>query len=498
MPLVWIALSAVLISLSRLPLHLGWLVFVGWIPLLHFMDVSKCKLWKAAALFAVIYVGSIFYWIADVTPGGLVGVVVLYFLHYLLVFYLIKRIGDVLPKYRFMGFVAVLLSFEYLQNFGEMRFPWFNNAYSLADYTALIQIADVGGVILISGLILVINVLLYRVIKGHRKLLVLVFILLLAWLAYGYYCLARLPLCTRKADIAVMQPSIPQDEKWDQAFYDFIMKRYDELCARAAKDSTRLLIFPEAAVPDYLMHSQTSMQQIQELTRKYNLEIFTGFPHFIPAPASHVDNVYYYNAAALFKPDGYITSLYYKNILVPIGERMLWLDYFPILWKLQFGQANWEFGKELSWMQSGESTFSPSICYEIAFAGINQRMAIPKDKQTGSYKKSDYLINITNDAWFGTSFGPWLHGVMTKFRAVENRIQIYRSANTGISMIVDPLGRVQSKGEMFAITNITAPLYVSPRIPLYRKIAAYPIAIVFLAFVLSVISILGKKRRKEP
>jgi len=65
-------------------------------------------------------------------------------------------------------------------------------------------------------------------------------------------------------------------------------------------------------------------------------------------------------------------------------------------------------------------------------------------------------------------------------------------------MIVDPLGRVQSKGEMFAITNITAPLYVSPRIPLYRKIAAYPIAIVFLAFVLSVISILGKKRRKEP
>jgi apolipoprotein N-acyltransferase len=498
MTLVWIALSAILISLSRLPLHLGWLVFVGWIPLLHFMEVSSSKLWKAAALFAVIYIGIIFYWIAEVTPGGLVGIVILYFLFYWLVFYLIKRIGEVIPKYRYAGFVALLLSFEYLQNYGEMRFPWFNNAYSLADYTPLIQAADLGGVILLSGLILVLNVLLYKVIKGQRKLLVAVLIIVLAWLAYGYYSLAKLPLSTRNAGVSVMQPSIPQDVKWDQAFYDFIMKRYDQLCAQAAKDSTRLLIFPEAAVPDYLMHSQTSMYQLQELTRKYNLEILSGFPHFTDAPESHVDNVYYYNAAALFKPDGYISPMYYKNILVPIGERMLWLDYFPILWKLQFGQANWEFGKELAWMQSGDYTFSPSICYEIAFAGINQRMAIPKDKQSGTYKKIDYLVNITNDAWFGTSYGPWLHAVMTKFRAVENRIQIYRSANTGISMIVDPLGRVQNKAGMFAITNITAPLYISPRIPLYRKIAAYPVAIVILAFLLSVISLLGKKRRKEP
>ncbi|MDD3235804.1 MAG: apolipoprotein N-acyltransferase, partial [Candidatus Cloacimonetes bacterium] len=102
------------------------------------------------------------------------------------------------------------------------------------------------------------------------------------------------------------------------------------------------------------------------------------------------------------------------------------------------------------------------------------------------------------DAWFGTSYGPWLHGMMTKFRAVENRIQIYRSANTGISMIIDPLGRVQSKAKLFAITNITAPLFVSPKIPLYRKIAIYPLGFVILAFVLSVISLLVKKKAKKP
>lgn len=498
MPLLWVALSAILISLSRLPLHLGWLVFVGWIPLLHFMENRKCQLWKAAALFALIYIVTLFYWIADVTPGGLVGIVILYALQYLLAFYLIDLIRNALPKWRYVGFVSVMISFEYLQNYGEMRFPWFNNAYSLADYTVLIQIADIGGAILISGLILVLNVLLYRVIKGERRQLLPVLLLLLVWLAYGYYCLAKLPLSKSDAKISVMQPSIPQDEKWDQAFYNFIMQRYDELCAKAALDSTKLLIFPEAAVPDYLMHSQTSMHQMQALTGKYNLEIFTGFPHYIPAPSAHVDNVYYYNAAALLKPDGYLSPLYYKNILVPIGERMLWLDYFPFLWKLQFGQANWEFGKELKYPRSNGHTFSPSICYEIAFPEINQRMAIPKDAKTGKLAKSDYLVNITNDAWFGTSYGPWLHGMMTKFRAVENRIQIYRSANTGISMIIDPLGRVQSKAKLFAITNITAPLFVSPKIPLYRKIAIYPLGFVILAFVLSVISLLVKKKAKKP
>lgn len=496
-PLVWVALSVILVCLSRMPLHMGWLVFVGWIPLLHAMEMKGYKPWKAAAVFALVYISVLFYWIAEVTPGGLVGIVLLYFLYYILAFYLIKLIGEVLPKYRYLGFISIMLSFEYLQNYGEMRFPWFNNAYSLADYTVLIQLADLGGVILISGLILLLNVLLYRVIRGNRKLIIPTLLLVLLWLSYGVYCLKSLPLDSHEADVSVMQPSIPQDVKWDQAFYDFILKRYDELCAKAAADSVKLLIFPEAAIPDYLLHNQVAMQQLQTLCSKYNLEIFTGFPHFSPAPDTHVNPVYYYNAAALFKPDGSVSSLYYKNILVPIGERMLWLDYFPFLWKLQFGQANWEFGKELLWVKSGEFTLSPSICYEIAFAGLNQQMAIPKDRQSQRYKKSDYLVNITNDAWFGTSYGPWLHATMTKFRAVENRIQIYRSANTGISMIVDPMGRVISKAGLFAITNITAPLYTCPRIPPYRRIASYPLAIVMVAFILCVISILGKKRRQE-
>ena len=491
--LFWVFLSAALISLSRLPYNFGWLVFIGWIPLLHALQAKEIKLWAAAAVFSLIYIGVLFYWIADVTPGGLVGIGICYFLLYWLIFKMIRVIGKGLPRLYGLGFISVLLSFEYLQNFGETRFPWFNNAYSLADYTILIQAADLGGVILLSALILWINVLLYKALKGNLKALAFAFVLLFAWIGYGYYCYKSLPLMRTEAKISIMQPSIAQEDKWDKEYYNTILDSYEKLCAKAAKDSTRILIFPEAAIPVYLIYDQDSRARLQALTHKYNLAIFTGFPHFELAPPGSINADLFYNAAALFKPDDTVSSFYYKNILVPIGERMLFLDYFPWLWNLQFGQANWEFGKNLQWFECNGLTFSPSICYELAFAGIHQRMAIPMGNPPGSPQKSDYLVNITNDAWFGTSYGPWLHAVMAKFRAVENRIQIYRSANTGISLIVDPLGRVLKKAPLFAITNIKAPLYTCARIPLYRHISAYPLIFVILAIGLYLISLLIRR-----
>jgi len=494
--LIWVVLSALMVSLSRLPLHLGFLVFVGWIPLLHFLFQKKAKLWAAAALFSAIYIGIVFYWISDVTPVGLVGIAIIYFLFYWLAFYLIRRIGTAIPGLKYWAFIAVLLSFEYLQNFGEIRFPWFNNAYSLADYRWLIQAADLGGVILLSWLILLFNVLIYKTITGKLSSLFWVFIILVFWGTYGYWCLNKLPLTTTNAKISVMQPSVEQDKKWDQAFYQSILQRYDELCAKASANSTHLLIFPEAAMPVYLMFDPMSLNSLQRYCRAYDLEIFTGFPHFTKAPPEHVNDEYYYNAAALFKPGGYMSAMYYKNILVPVGERMLWLDIFPFLWKLQFGQANWEFGHKLEWIKSSEGEFSPSICYELAFAGIHQRSAIPLDPKTGKLRKTDFLVNITNDAWFGTSYGPWLHAVMTKFRAVEIRIQIYRSANTGISMIVDPRGVVIAKAGLFEKTNITAPLFKSSRIPLYRHIAWYPLVfVVFVVMFFGISLFIGDRKR---
>ncbi|MDZ4181743.1 MAG: apolipoprotein N-acyltransferase, partial [Candidatus Cloacimonadaceae bacterium] len=361
--------------------------------------------------------------------------------------------------------------------------------------TVLIQIADLIGVIGISLLVLLVNIAIYNLIKGRRICIVAVLLIFALWAGYGILKLKTMPLQETDAGIQVMQPSIPQDDKWDEEQYQMILQRYRELTFTAAKDGARLMIWPEAAMPVYLIHDYVRLNDLYEIIESANIDVFTGFPDYSPAPASHFDDMYYYNGATLFKPKQPPGKIYHKNILVPIGERMLWLEHFPFLAKLQFGQANWEFGKELHYYQSGEHTFSPSICYETAFAEINHRMAFRDVK--GRLVKSDYLVNITNDAWFGTSYGPWLHAMMMKFRAVENRIQVYRSANTGISMVIDPLGRVIARADLFETKNIGAPLFRTPAVPLIRRINSYPWIFVALTLLLFAASLTKKTKERK-
>lgn len=495
-----VILSALILSISRIPLHLGFVAFAAFLPLMCFFDREYHRPWKllvASSLFAAIFIGIVLSWISEVTPGGLIGIFVVFALYYWLIFYAIQRIWHRLPRYKYLGFIVLFAAFEYSLNFTEMRFPWFNIAYGLADYNVLLQALDLVGTIGLSALVLLVNVLLREVrIKPKASVAALVLVFGL-WLGYGAWSYKRIELKRHDARIFVMQPSISQETKWDEEFFGSILKVYDKLTAKAAADSARLIIYPEAAMPVYLLREGGQIVFLQRLMRDHDLDIFTGFPDFLPAPRGYHYPNYYYNAAALFTKDMSPVDPYYKNILVPVGERMLWLDKFPFLWKLEFGQANWEFGREQKWYKSGAYEFSPSICYEIAFAELHQKMAIPRDSKTGKLRKTDYLVNITNDAWFGTSYGPWLHGIMTRYRAIENRIQIYRSAQTGISMIIDPLGRTLAKTKLFEETNITAPLYTTGEIPLYRRIYRFPVLFCLIAIILFVMACLQKRGEHE-
>jgi apolipoprotein N-acyltransferase len=488
--------SVVMLSLSRLPFYLGWLVFFAWIPLLMVLEEQRYRykhLLLMGLIYATLYSLIVLNWIALVTGPGLFGIIIFYALYFSLLFYAMQRVMRAFPSWRYVSFAMLAVVFEYAQNFGETRFAWLNTGYSLADYNILIQAADLGGMTLLALLILAVNILLYKALRKEWKYLGWAALLLAMWIGYGWYCGQSLKLEKHDAGIFVMQPSIPQDQKWDETMYRFILRRYSQLTLAAKADSARLLIYPEAAMPVYLLRDNNSQRDFKELLDRGGMDIFTGFPDFAPAPAEHPEPNYYYNAATLFSQDRRQHPIFYKNILVPVGERMLWLDLFPFLWKLHFGQANWEFGTELCHYRSGQHTFSPSICYELAFADINHRMAIPGTGKSALKPKNDYLVNITNDAWFGTSYGPWLHAVMTRFRAVENRIQVFRSANTGISLIVDPMGHEIAHAGLFEIKNITAPLYTTPKVPLASRIRQWPMLLMATALIMFVWACVKKR-----
>jgi apolipoprotein N-acyltransferase len=488
-------LSALLLSVSRLPLYLSWLVFFAFIPLLFYFRQRKHSIPEnaiSALIFSLVQIVLVFYWIGSVTIGGLFGIWLLYALYYLLCFMIVERVWDRLPWLNYLIFISVFISFEYLQNFGEMRFPWWNIGYSLADFLPLIQALELGGMTLLALLILSFNFLFYLVAQRKFWSLFALSMIFLLWFGYGNFRLLTLPVVMQPDRIGVMQPSIVQDDKWDEQKYQEIMQTYDALTADAALKGWSMLIYPEAAVPDYLMLNPGVMHDFRSIQDKHGISIFTGFPHAERAPESYPEPYYSYNAAALFDARGNTPSLYFKNILVPVGERMLWLEYFPFLWKLQFGQANWEFGTMIPRYTVSGKQFSPSICYELAFPHFMQKANFRSED--GARRKADYHVNITNDAWFGTSYGPWLHAVMTKFRAIESRTQIYRSANTGISMIVNPKGEVIAEAGLFQRTNISAPLYTSPTIPLYQKIYHYPWIFVALAAILLFTSFIFPRR----
>lgn len=511
-------LSALLLALSRLPLHLGWLVFFAWLPLLAVFERGAAKsrdLLRMGFIMSVVYCAIVFYWFYLVTLPGLLSVMIVYTFVYYLIFYGINRIFRTLPRWRYLGFLSLLITFEYVQNFGETRFAWFNQGYSLADYGILIQAADLIGVVGLSALIICINLLLQQIwpsgLKwlqglhkpaaqqpgafGRKPVLALAGIVLIfaAWLGYGWYCLANLEMTEHDAGIFVMQPSIDQNVKWDSEQYEKSLDVFRDLTMKAAADSAKLVIWPEGAMVGELDRISRARRDLHALIDTAKVDVFTGFQHYVH-DASHPMGTRSYNAASLYQPRNFDNVLYFKNILVPVGERMLWLHLFPFLWKVNLGQANWEFGTELAYYESGGYSFSPSICYELAFPEIFHHMAIPRDSTSSQYQKCDYLVNITNDAWFGTSYGPWVHAVMSRFRAVENRIQIYRSANTGISLVVDPKGRILSKTKLFEVTNITAPLYTTPKIPLIRRIYRYPLLFVAIAAILALLARIRKPR----
>jgi apolipoprotein N-acyltransferase len=163
-----------------------------------------------------------------------------------------------------------------------------------------------------------------------------------------------------------------------------------------------------------------------------------------------MDDWVVYNAAGLFNGNGKLVSIYRKVNLLPFGERIPFSQYLPLLGRLEFGQANFRPGSEPTIFESSAGTFGVLICFESTFANY-----------TRNYVRNGagFLVNITNDGWFGSRTGPLQHVESAVVRAVENRVSLVRAANTGVSLQVDPAGRILRRIDLDIDGAISARLY---------------------------------------
>jgi apolipoprotein N-acyltransferase len=246
--------------------------------------------------------------------------------------------------------------------------------------------------------------------------------------------------------IALLQGNIPPDVKWNPDSLEHNFEVYAEMSRDVASKGVDLIVWPETASPCYLVHEPLYFNWVRSLADSLNTHLVVGSNDF--EILGHQKYVYY-NSALFFKPGGNFPDAYYKLQLVPFSERIPFNDKVHIMDKIELGSADFSPGQEFVIFQHPKGKFASLICFEIVFPNLVREFV---------KRGADFLVNITNDAWFGKTHGPFQHARIAVFRAIENRISIARCANTGISMFVDPFGRTTEVTPLFVRRDVVGGL----------------------------------------
>lgn len=443
-----------LLGAAFLPAPLGFLAWFAFIPLLVALErrveagATGRSLFGLGYLFGFTFFLVAIHWIALLSPvaitvpwlrypawvAGAAYLALFPGLTTLLAGWLTRRAKVPLVA----TFPLALLAVETLRASGEMGFPWFQPGYTQHAYVPLIQMASLGSVSLVTLWLAFLNVLLWRALTGtHRRLAALGAALLLAlpW-AWGLRVLDAAPKPQGPpVQVALVQGNIPGEMKWSGKHQSEILATFLDLTTRAGAHEPQpaVIIWPETATGTYLRKQVAQTLAVVATAARIGVPIFSGFPDVAYGEA---DQMRQYNAAGLFPPFGELGPVYAKRHLVPFGERMPFQAILPALGRIELGQAEWTPGSEPVLFASAAGPFSCLICFESIFTDLAR-----EDVRRGAR----WLVNITNDEWFGNSAALYQHAAMAPFRAVENHVPLARCANTGLTLIADANGRVTAR-----------------------------------------------------
>ena len=331
-------------------------------------------------------------------------------------------------------------------------FPW-RIGYSQIRIPQLVQIADITGAYGISFITALFSAVLYQLIiavtlKTKRypwAAAVVMMILLAVYLSYGSMRLETVQKAVAGADqirIALLQPNVPFDEKFDPALADQHNRELFQMSAQAAANHVDLAIWPETGYRSPILGGSKRLDIPVPIPARTYLYIGANvFDKVAGGYSAH-------NSVLAVAPDGAIVGRYDKHHLFPFGEYLPLSDVFPILKKYSGPISNFTAGTGPP-VQSFPNgiTVGPLICYEDIFPSLS-RQAVNDGARV--------LVNQTNDAWFGDTAAPHQHLLLARFRTIENRLFMIRATNSGVTAIVSPTGEVTRQLQTFTKDSIIA------------------------------------------
>jgi len=473
--------SGAVLGAAFLPAPLGFLAWFAYLPLLAALDSMVRARAGARRMFALGYAfGLAFYvvgthWIAQLSD---VAITVPWLKYpawiaaalYLALFGGLTTLaaGALARAARAplaLTFPLALVAVEELRGSGELGFPWFQPGYTQHEYAPLVQVASLGSVTLVTLWLTLVNVLAWRALAGRARLRAAagaLLALLLPWL-WGERVLEAAPRATGPV-VALVQANIAGEIKWSGQHQQAILDTFLALSARAAQASPRpsLILWPETATGSYMRKQPDQAIAVARFVARDSVPVFSGYAEYSVGPEGRMRA---YNAAGLFAPGGGEARAYAKRHLVPFGERMPFQWLIPALGKIELGQAEWTPGEEAVLFPSEAGPFGALICFESIFPGLARA-----DVRRGAR----WLVNITNDEWFGNGAALYQHAAMAVFRAVEHHVPLARCANTGLTVLVDGYGRITQRLPVFTAAVLSAPLPSPGPRTIYTRLGDWP------------------------
>ncbi len=433
----------------------AWVALVPLLVALH--GVSGWRAARLGYLAGAVSALGILYWTALVVIqyGGLalgVGIAVMaalclaVALFPLLFGWAMGRLGKALGPAGLLGAPFVWVATELLRVHTFFEFPWCLLGYSQHAFLPVIQVASVTAVYGVSFVLAASSSLLaYAVLetRAPRRRAAVAAAVLVAGVTWGGGAwVMRRPIPeTGRVVVGLVQGGIRQEDKWVPENAGDNVDRHLELTAEAARRGARLVVWPESAVPFLYDRDTYLVTLLRDTVRAHGIYLFFGNDD-LETPARGERRIFV--GAKLLSPEGRLTARYRKMHLVPFGE------YVPLRALFTLG------GRYAAKLVQEVSDFSPGteaatgevdghriggyICYEAIFPSLVRRFTV---------QDAELLVNITNDAWYGTTSAPYQHLAMAAFRAVENRRYMVRAANTGVTAVVDPWGRVLERTRLF-------------------------------------------------
>lgn len=479
-----IAWGAMALAFPPLPLGpAALLLLVPW-----FLVLNRYS--RSSAIFAtfwsgMVYNGINYYWIFNVmnvetAPSAIIflGVVLLvaFFSLYSVVaafiYTLIKNIKIRGYRVFWILYPVFYSALEMTRTRGDFAFPWSHLGYVFGNHLELLQALSLIGIFGYTCLIVASNMLVADSLgkpgimsKWPFALPALILVILLvhgkitlsAFDAIPFYGSAG----PNNPQIAMVQPCIQQGEKWSKERYNRIIDKTLGMVQDSVKRETDLIILAETAIPDHIRRQPATIERLHKVSNHMNASILVGALDFKRNREPDAVRRYeIYNASFLFTPgDNDFPQRYIKKHLVPFSERIPFDDIFPILNYVDLGEGDFVPGKETPVYEP--FLWTPFICYDAIFGDL-VRDAI----RAGSR----FMVNITNDGWFGRSTAPYQHLNLVRYRAIENGFPVARLANSGVSAFVDQYGHMDMNTPIFEDAVIQRKMQLKTRDTLYQHI----------------------------